>query len=190
MILDGLKMLYSSMKSQDMDRYKFSFVYNDVNFDVIFFTDKIPFMLMFGVKVHNFYFEVAVQKGFIISDSMNSNDYNNLVRILNLNHNASNPFKPKYFFQKFNERIPNSASIKNRPRGSEVAYYKRDLEEADRIYFCGWRDNTIQNENVSEDNLNKTRTLLGEKAYLRCKEKNISSRWTDNPNREIDYFIP
>lgn len=190
MVLDGLRKLCSSMKSQDMDRYKFNFKYNNVSFDVFFFRDKVPFVLMFGVWVDNFYFEIEVRKGFIISDGMDNDDYNNLLKILKLNPDSNSPFKPKYFFEEFNRSIPPHANINNRPKAHEIAYYKRDVEEANKIYFCGWRDNTIQSEHVSGENLKKTRILLGEKAYQRCIEKNISSRWTDNPSREIDYYIP
>jgi len=35
-------------------------------------------------------------------------------------------------------------------------------------------------QHVTAENLYKTRTLLNYEAYIMCKEKNISTEWTDD----------
>lgn len=45
-------------------------------------------------------------------------------------------------------------------------------------------------ERVNIKNLEKTKELIGEDAYLRCKKCNISSRWTDIPNDAIEVYYP
>ncbi len=70
MRLDGLTKLYNDMKANDIKRYKFIFTYNNVIFDVFFFVDEQPFKLAFGVKAENFYFELEVNRGFIINPNI------------------------------------------------------------------------------------------------------------------------
>lgn len=48
--LEGIEKLYRDMQNKHIDRQKFDFKYNATEFDVIFFTDEIPYNLMFGVK--------------------------------------------------------------------------------------------------------------------------------------------
>ncbi|MCS7465006.1 DUF6037 family protein [Paenibacillus doosanensis] len=61
-----------------------------------------------------------------------------------------------------------------------MGVYRKDVEEADKIYFMGWLDKTISGNKATPNNLEKTRLLLGQDAYVRCKAKNVSSRWTDD----------
>lgn len=176
MILEGLRSLYKEMKNINLERYKIPFNYNNVSFDVFFFIDETPFILMFGVKALNFYFEVEVNNGFLINPILDKEVYYKLIEILNLNSNSNNPFKPQYFFEEFNKKIPGNISVNNKPKPHEIAQFRRDVEENEKIYFLGWKDNNLNNENVSPENLYKTKRLLGDNAFERCKRKNISSR--------------
>lgn len=189
MILDGLKDLYYDMKKELLKRYKFGFSYNGVAFDVFFFIDEQPFKLMFGVKVRNFYFELDVNKGFEINPFLGEK-YTELCRILNLTFNENSPFKTTYFFEEFNKRIPRTADKGNYPKPHEIGVYRKEIEEADKIYFLGWQDNEKKGQQVSEENLDKTRKLLGFEAYKRCRTKNISSRWTDNERFAKEFYMP
>ena len=56
MKLDGLVELYKSMKVQGIDRYRFEYKCGRAVFDVFFFVDGSPFLLLFGVKAENFSF--------------------------------------------------------------------------------------------------------------------------------------
>ncbi|MFF3926068.1 DUF6037 family protein [Paenibacillus lactis] len=187
--LTGLRELYADMKTKRIKRYKFAFTYNSVSFDVFFFTDETPFKLMFGVKAHNFYFEVNVTNGFVIDTNLRDK-YTQLCKILGLQYDPDNPFKTFYFFSEFNKRIPQHADVSYIPESSEIGYYRRDIEESEKIYFLSWRDNEKRGEKVSPENLQKTRLLLGYDAYLICKRKNISSRWTHDKNLAQNFQLP
>lgn len=88
---------------------------------------------------------------------------------MNLNYDPENPFNTSYFFQEFNKKIPQKVKSNNVPKPHEIDQFRRDIEENERIYFLGWRDNKIRNQDVSPENLMKTKLLLGMKAYERCK---------------------
>ena len=81
MRLSGIKNLYVDMKRKKINRYKFEFIYAKVEFDVIFFIDEEPFILMFGVKKNNFYFEVEVRGGFSIIPIFEQRVYKKIVEL-------------------------------------------------------------------------------------------------------------
>ncbi len=120
-----------------------------------------------------------LKKGFLIDSTMSHEKYSELCRILGLQYDPTNKFKPMYFFSEFNKNIPQKADRKNIPKPHEIAGYRKDVEEADKIYFMGWLDNTTNDNKVTRKNLEKTRLLLGNDAYKRCNAKNVSSRWND-----------
>jgi len=185
MVLDGLKNLYRSMKRQDLERARFQYKHRDLTFDVFFFIDENPFCLLFGAVQFNFAFEFAVRAGFVIEPRLSSDDYKALCAALGLKYDPNNPFSVKAFLEKFNEHIPNEI-----PPGSirpeQIAIYRRDVEEAEKIYFFQWRDNTAWGKNVTTDNLSKTKRILGNRAYEVCLKRNISSCWTDDPLKRRD----
>lgn len=111
---------------------------------------------------------------------MDKEKYFELCRILNLQYDPENRFLPGKFFREFDFAIPHLGSQINKAVYYEVARYRRDVEESDKIYFMGWLDNDKQAHRVTEQNLQKTRRLLGFDIYEACKRKNISSRWTDD----------
>lgn len=190
MKLEGLKALYKDMKDKKIERYKIQFSFHGVAFDVFFFIDENPFILMFGVKVENFYFEVQVKSGFEVNPIFDEDTYQELMKILNLSYDPNNPFKPKYFFEEFNKKIPQKVISSDLPEPQEVAAFRRNVEENQKIYFFGWKDNNKTDENVSPENLRKTKLLLGEVAYERCKKKNISSKWTDKEHLALKFNLP
>jgi hypothetical protein len=186
--LDRLKNLYKSMKQQNLDRYKFDFTYQRVRFDVLFFIDEIPNKLAFGIRKHNYYFEIPVGKDFNLRPFLD--EYSKFCKIMGFTYNPESTFKPSFFFEEFNKHIPNVASKTNVPKPSEIAMYRNKVEEADKIYFVKWRDNTKAGKQVTPENLEKTRLLLSYSAYLMCKEKNISSCWSANLFDEKEFILP
>lgn len=189
MRLDGLKDFHNSMKINDVKRSKFIFTYSNVAFDVFFFTDEVPYKLCIGVIARNFYFELNVIKGYIIDINI-GDKYLKLIEILGLKYNKENPFKTIYFFNELNKKIPKKIDVKNKWKPSDYAVYKRNVEEANKIYFCGWFDDDKVSKNVRKENLEKTKEILGTEAYLMCKKNNISSKWTDIPSKAIEYYLP
>lgn len=67
------------------------------------------------------------------------------------------------------------------------SWRKRNVEEADAIYFVGWYQNP-EGKHPRESNLEKTRLWIGEQFYHLCKEKRISSCWSANPAAET--YLP
>jgi hypothetical protein len=96
----------------------------------------------------------------------------------------------KAFLQHFSEQVPHLLMTKKAVKPHEVARHRRDVDEAEKIYFYGWRNNNTRKEQVSEGNLQKTRRLLGEATYLSCKKRNISSCWTDIAEDVIELTAP
>lgn len=192
MKLNGLKNLYGQMKKLELERIKFDFSYAKVDFDVIFMIDVRPFVLMFGVKRENIYFEVEVHQGFSIIPFIDELVFPKLLALFCFEGNGNEVFKAFHFFEAFNKSIPGAISCDSVVYPSLMAQYKKDVEESEKIYFCGWIDHDLNmklnpnyNRFVQDANLVKTRKWLGEKAYLRCRKGNISSRWTDNKDKEI-----
>lgn len=178
--LNGIEPLYRDMKVKELDRYKFLFQFRNIKFDVFFFIDEEPYILLFGVQAENFSFEIKVIRGFNIEPIFDNNSYIKLAKILGFKPDPANPFRPIVFFEDFNQKVPSIAEKRCRPKPHEVAVYRRNVEESDKIYYMGWRDNNLLNQNVSEENLEKTRQILGIQAYDICKRKNLSTRWTDD----------
>lgn len=190
MILNGLLALYKSMKSQNIQRYKFNFSYCGVNFDTFFFIDDEPFKLDFGVLSHNLFFEIRVYRGFVIKIQIEPETYKRLIEVLDFRFSKSGPFKPIYFFEALNKAIPHSARKQDVAKPHDIAVYITDVEESEKIYFCGWRDDEKRHQHVQLPNLRKTQKLLSHDAYIMCQEKNISSCWTADKDRVIEFYMP
>ncbi|HPL66620.1 MAG TPA: DUF6037 family protein [Smithellaceae bacterium] len=190
MKLDGLKPLYRSMKDQEIDRYRFGYTNGKASFDVFFFIDESPFILLFGVKGDKLSFEIEIFPGFQINLPLCKETYNNLCMILGLKYDPSNRFSPKDFFSQFNISIPSTANKTSEAKPHEFAKYYPHLEEANKVYFLGWRDNQTRNEHVTTENLLKTRKLLGVKVSEMSLSKNFSSCWTDDPAKAKKFFLP
>lgn len=191
MKIEGLKPLYSSMKQQNIDRCRFTFQFRGTFFDVIFFIDEEPYKLIFGAKRKNFYFERIVNAGFNIDTRFDPETYSELCKVLNLKYDPDNPFSPRYLFEEFNNNIPQNISKKDIPATYQIAPYVNIKEDAHKIYFWYWKFHDGVTSNASPENLEKTQQLLGDKAFINCKKKNVSSCWTDDPaldNKDIEEF--
>jgi hypothetical protein len=186
MQIDGLKTLYSNMQRQGIDRYRFCFKHGRTRFDVFFFTDREPFVLLFGVHGQNISFEIEVQTGFRIEAKLDKETYGKLCSVLGLVYDPHNHFSPATFFETFNRHIPTYVNHDHIVRPEELIQYCRNVEEPNKMWFCGWRDNTSRGQSVTTENLRKTRLLLGEPSYSICKERNISSCWTDDQSRAME----
>lgn len=190
MKLDGIISLYKSMKCQQVDRYRFDYKVGKAIFDVFFFIDSSPYLLLFGVKAENFSFELKVNNGFVIDTKLDNDTYKRLCKILGLEFDPERPFSTWNFFKEFNLNIPPQVSNASSVNPQDIAPYQSIVEEADKIYFVGWRDNSKWRTRVQVTNLDKTRKLLGEKAYLCCEQKNISSCWSDKKDSAVKVNLP
>jgi hypothetical protein len=190
MKISGLSALYKQMKQDSETRCKVEFGYRAVIFDVLFLIDESPFSLMFGAKGHNIAFAFEVGPGFTVDPRIPHEEYVALCRALGLVYDPVNRFSIKGFLEDFSEQVPHLVTKKSAVKPHEVARHRRDVEESERIYFFGWRDNNKRGEQGSEGNLHKTRRLLGESMYLHCKKHNISSCWTDIAEQVVELTAP
>jgi hypothetical protein len=189
MKLNGLYILYKNMKLQSIEKCRFEYQNKKGKFDVFFFIDEDPFILLFGAKGGNFSFEVDVHKGFKIEPKFEKEIYYKLIKFIEIMSNKDDLFKPFNFFVDFNQKIPKQISKSNLVKPHQLIKYRKDVEEANKIYFLKWLNNT-NGHKVTIENLNKTKQILGKRAYEICKKKNISSCWTDDKNKAKEFYLP
>ena len=189
MRLDRLPLLHEAMRKANLDRCRFRFVRKPATFDVFFFADRTPYGLMFGLVGGQWSFSVDVHPGYLVCTRLKKPIYAKLCEVLRLTWDPDRPFKPAIFFEELNSQFPKTVSQDNEAKPQDIARYRRDVEEAEKKYFWAWRPHRDRNvSEVTEHNLRKTRELLGEEAYVSCRDENISTVWTDDPNKSNDMW--
>src|SRR5699024_11543854 len=105
-------------------------------FEVIIFTDRTPFQLLFGVLDKNFSFILELKHGYQLSN-LSDKDFFTLCRILNLKPGKGS-FTSHEFLKHFSSCIPPEYSGQ-RIQPHEVYRYKdKNVPESEKIYFYGW----------------------------------------------------
>lgn len=191
MKLDGLIQLYKSMRSQDIGRTKFRYQHNHLTFDCLFFIDVEPFELVMGCIGRNFAIFLEIEKGFNIQPFIEpKSTFFDLLNALKTDKKSDNKFNPFEFFEEFNKQIPDSTKPSNTVKPKDIVKYVSNIEESDRIYFCGWLNNNLQKNQVSEKNLEKTKWFMGQRVYEFAKRRNQSTKWTDDESKARELFFP
>lgn len=178
------RQLYLDMMNNGKSQEKFRFVINRVEFESIFLIDRNPFELLVGVRAHQFAFTLEIRKGFVTT--LPDDVYYKICEILQLSYSEDH-FSSFKFLSEIDRAIPLCCSP-NRVQPHEVAYYKRNVPECEKIYFYGWNDHLKDKRDAQ--NFEKTRLLLGDKVADFCRENNISSMWTDRPSDAVTYYDP
>ncbi|MDV2581687.1 DUF6037 family protein [Alkalibacillus haloalkaliphilus] len=181
----GLKKMHNDMKVNKETRAAFKFEYNKKPFSCIFLSDITPYRLYLTTHgVNPITFEFEIKAGYKTTSYMNSEDYFELLNYLELEYDPNNKFSPLIFFDVLNKYILNvNYELPKYSDVLKVAEKNRDIEDGEKVYFCGWRKNQ-SSEKVSEKNLEKTRSAFGDKIARLSKLKNVSSKWTNNKNEE------
>jgi len=189
--LSNLRGLYKAMKDAGISRYKWRFNRGPATFEAIFIFEEEPFELLLGALGTNFGITLKVHSGFRIDSLLPTPDFYALCDALQLTRDPSRKFKPSDFFADLDAKIPQTVDLKTgRVQPQDVLIYRRNVPDAAKRFFCGWEDNTKDGGNVSEHNLAKTREAFGKRVYEFCRKYNISSKWTDDPNRAQDFYNP
>ncbi len=174
----GLKILHQDMREIGETRAIFQFDYNEKAFSCIFLVDIIPFRLyLTTLGATPVVFELEIERGYMANTYLA--DYNKLTAYLELKYDPNHKFKPIDFFEALNRKIP--VKFTGRPDYKDVliiASKRRNVEEINKIYFCGWYSNPI-GKTVRPENLEKTRSAFGDEKADICMKNNISSCWTD-----------
>ena len=137
MRLIRLSQLHRNMQDQGINKTRFEFNFRNLNFSVIYLAEQFPHELLFGCIHHNLCFVVEVDANYTISTHLGEN-YGPLLRALGLTPNRDNPFRSNIFFDAFEVATPTTTHSGNIPTIREIAIQRRDVEEADKVYFLGW----------------------------------------------------
>lgn len=186
--LENLKILHEDMIRKKERRCKFRFSFGKVGFEVFFLSDLEEYTLMIGAIGKRFYFELKVSAEYTVPGYIDK--YNELCKLLNIKYDPINKFKPEAFLNAINKNTPIEYQTNNKVYVENICQYKSDFEDPNKVYFYGWKDNEINNEKQSPQNYIKTLYLLGKDAAYMCRKFNISSKWTNNPNKKKKFFIP
>jgi len=90
-------------------------------------------------------------------------------------------FRVSDFMREIDAALPARANPNHIPSYADVVRVYRHVEEAAKVHFVGWHNNTVRGEKVRPQNLTKTRRLLGQAPHDFCKRNNFSSCWSDIP---------
>lgn len=133
--------------------------------------------------------DIQVDNNFnVINGLFLANDIYEKLRVyLEIKTGRENPFRPANFIQNLDAVTPTKFNG-NRPTRHEVAALSvatspNLYEDADKIYFCGWRKNPA-GSSVSRKNQNKSLLYFPAKEVELRTELNMSSCWSANPNEE------
>jgi hypothetical protein len=179
------------MRAQDLTRIKFRYTHHHLVFECLFFAEGDPFELVLGCLRHNFAIVVPVFRGYEIHPYIGPREvYEALRRALFRDAGSGQPFSPTVFFEEFDRHIPARASPGQVPTPADIVRHDPRVEDADKKWFCGWRDNTAEGKRVTPENLAKTRRLLGPRAHEFSQRRNHSTRWTHRPEDAKAFFLP
>lgn len=182
MKMTKLQGLYGLMKQENHMYAIFEITYNKINLKLLFDISTNPFSLLIVRKRTDLYIKLDVKPYFEINTSLSTENYQKLVKILELKPDKSNPFKTSNFFEELNMKIPDKIDKKYKSEGViNILQKNKGIEDNEGIYILGFIDwdKTNTNNNVRKYNREKTKKLYPE-IYERIKDKNISVRYTDH----------
>ncbi len=175
MRLPAFEPLTTDMKNNNIDKEHYEFGYNGFHFDVILSVREHGYEILVAIHLENWGCVLSMDNNFYAD--MPDRDYYALRDILNLNWNEHH-FNSSGFLRLLSENAPR-VSARQRIPYDELRMYLpyRHVDEADKIYFCGWNDHVLDGRTAR--NFDKTEFFFGRTVADYCRANNISSRWTD-----------
>lgn len=184
--MENLEIIKNEMDMKGITRTVFNFNINNKDFSCIFIVDITPFRLYLTTLGNEPYvIEFEISNDFEINPILSREDYKALIRYLEIKYNPDNKFSTINFLNDINAILP--TVIINNPHYTDILQtvsQTREIEEADKIYFMGWKK-LHAGQNVSSQNAEKTLSVFGEKIAKLSVRSRISSCWTDQPNLAI-----
>ncbi len=157
MHFNNLESLYNELIQHNQTRCVFTVMLNSKPFSCIFMIDVFPYRLyVTALGNHPFSLELNVENDFSAKVYLNNEDYRKLVNYLELKYDPDNHFSPTVLFKAVDNQM--LSAHKSIPSYTDVLRHvrlHREIEESDKIYFCGWRNNP-KNNTVSDNNYEKT----------------------------------
>jgi hypothetical protein len=100
------------------------------------------------------------------------------------------PFHPSKFLlhaQGESQTVPqNWRNHRIRTASDLPRIYLKDVEEADKTYFCGLQNNP-EGTSQTPGNWQKTKRYFGEDIASQYHRHNISTKWTDDPTKSMPF---
>lgn len=180
MVLHGLRRLHYLLREANRTVTLFPYTIRQIKFTVLFSAITLPYELSLTAKGDNFFLLYHVNKKYEVDPSIKDGEtYKALADLLKLNGTSDNILKPFQFLLELDKYMKQVELIHREPSPLELLQARPDLPERDRPYFWRWHPNESKGK-VSQDNLSKTRLLLGETAAQHSLRANVSSQWTDD----------
>lgn len=181
-----LAQLHQAMQAVPIQRMRFRIQHAHLTFEGMFLADTAPdYQLGLACLAHNFTLLFDVDHYYdLVAYIHDEQARAALLAALNLGRGGG-AFKTSDFMQQIDAALPATAGHGDRAWPSDLARFRRDVHEADRIHLCGWHDNNVTGERVRKKNLAKTRALIDESTYLWCDKHNISTCWTDDATQAL-----
>lgn len=183
--------LHHKMQRQGLQRVVFEGTNHGASVRTLFITDDEPMVLCIAVTHHSgsptCAFEWAVDMPGYRVRAFLGPQYGELLDALDLDPNRAGdvPFKPGDFLSNVLSQAPKTVTAAAEPKPSQVMQLRvgTTVEEQDKVFFVGWRNNPERGQHVTAANLAKTRRLIGRECAEMCERRNISTRWSHLPGR-------
>jgi len=186
-----LASLCKDIRKNNKSLEHFQVSYNQIVFDCVLDIDANPFEMMIGVLRLNFAFTLYIQKGY--QTTMSYKDYIKLVNVLNLNA-SDNRFTSFHFLKSIDDQLPEKSSQLLVPIDVILNHRRNQMTNHDKqegFVFSGWLTHEGKNNgHVREENLNKTKLLLGTSIEKYCRKHDISSKWTTDIKNSSPLIFP
>lgn len=184
-VMYNIRNLYHDMRHKGKTQEKFSFKIKHITFEVIFLIERSPFELLIGVVGEQLAFTLEMGTGFKVP-FLPDDVFRTIRDLLRLNPSGE-PFTSFKFLRELDSSSP-ACCTTYRVHPHEVARYKSDIPDENKIYFIGWNDHQLDKKDAK--NFPKTRKLMGDDVADFCEAHNISSRWSDKKREAVQYKEP
>jgi predicted kinase len=181
MYLEKLKYLHQNMTSVRLTRVCFSATVAQIKLDVAFIAEQNLFRLFVGRQ--GAWVGVPIMPGYQLNPVLPYQDYLKLLKLMGAD-GQQGKFHSGAFFQELVDTLPQIVEPKLLLRPHIATQLFGYVDEPGKHFFAGFAENPKSAE-VSRKNLEKTKFLLGQEAYILCRKLNMSSRWTENPKRSL-----
>lgn len=182
----GFDPLIKDMLSKKVDKEHYCFVFNQFKFDVILSITHSSYEILVAIHNENWGCVLNMNANYYVE--MSDESYYSLRKILNLNWNT-NHFSSAVFLRLLSDKSPRKSSLRGVDYTELRRYLSyRNVEEKDKIYFCGWNDHLKDKRKAH--NFDKTEYFFGKHVADYCRQHNISSMWSDIPRHEQKVIEP
>ena len=177
-----LQDIYRDMLLQGRNADVFNVRYNRHPFRCMFLAEEKQKTLFICTTGENaFVIRLELNDHFECSAHLDQKTYSNLCHYLGLHYDPGHPFKTSEFFLELDSLFPRQCTDFPAP-AERATIINRSFSNELKPYFKGWIP--WKKKHTSEENMYLTASLIGFRDAERCKQANISSAWSANPDDE------